>query len=188
MLGCLASGRYQLAFRLPAMAPAVKGLGVHPCGKGDFSHAFTVRRAHPLADLSPQRGVVRRLHHSWFGPLVYRSDRADNFAGSGGRLTSAAQRRMANVLIVEANAAGVRLVPACCEFGISLRTLKRWRSVFGGNGDGATGADRASTGRLRPIHCLGVQLLSNLAPSRTVQTSGSGTTTACNVKGAAPQG
>jgi hypothetical protein len=72
------------ALNAPAMAPAVEGLGVHPCGTGDFSHAFTVGWAHPLADLSPQLGVVRRLHQSWLGPLVDRSDRADNIAGSGG--------------------------------------------------------------------------------------------------------
>ena len=79
-----AAGRHQLAFLLPAMAPAVKCLGGHPCGTGDFIHAFTVWWAHPLADLSPQLGVVRRLHQSWLGPLVDRSDRADNFAGRGG--------------------------------------------------------------------------------------------------------
>ena len=56
--------------------------------------------------------------------------------GGRGRLTSAAQRRMAIELIVEANAAGARLVRACCELGISLRTLKRWRRAFGGDGDG----------------------------------------------------
>jgi hypothetical protein len=43
---------------------------------------------------------------------------------------------MAIELIVEANAAGARLVSACCELGISLRTLKRWRRAFGGEGDG----------------------------------------------------
>ena len=43
---------------------------------------------------------------------------------------------MAIALIVEANAAGARLVSACCELGISLRTLKRWRRAFGGDGDG----------------------------------------------------
>jgi transposase len=43
---------------------------------------------------------------------------------------------MAIELIVEANAAGARLVSACCELGISLRTLKRWRRAFGGDGDG----------------------------------------------------
>ena len=44
--------------------------------------------------------------------------------GGRGRLTSAAQRRMAIELIVEANAAGARLVRVCCELGISLRILK----------------------------------------------------------------
>ena len=43
---------------------------------------------------------------------------------------------MAIELIVEANAAGARLVRACCELGISLRTLKRWRRAIGGDGDG----------------------------------------------------
>ena len=43
---------------------------------------------------------------------------------------------MAIELIVEANAAGARLVRACCELGISLRTLKRWRRAFAGDGDG----------------------------------------------------
>jgi hypothetical protein len=56
--------------------------------------------------------------------------------GGRGRLTSAAQRRMAIELIVEANAAGARLVSACCELGISLRTVKRWRRAFGGDRDG----------------------------------------------------
>ena len=35
----IARGRQKLAFLLPAMAPAVKGLGVHPCGTGNFSDA-----------------------------------------------------------------------------------------------------------------------------------------------------
>ncbi len=39
-------------------------------------------------------------------------------------------------LIGEANAAGAGLVSACGEIGISLRTLKRWRKAFGGDGDG----------------------------------------------------
>jgi transposase len=43
---------------------------------------------------------------------------------------------MAIELIGEANAAGARLVSACCELGISLRTVKRWRRAFGGDGDG----------------------------------------------------
>jgi hypothetical protein len=38
---------------------------------------------------------------------------------------------MAIELIVGANAAGARLVSACCELGISLRTVKRWRRAFG---------------------------------------------------------
>ncbi|WP_315858060.1 IS3 family transposase [Cyanobium sp. HWJ4-Hawea] len=56
--------------------------------------------------------------------------------GGRGRLTSAAHRRKAIELISEAHAAGAGLVRACCEIGISLRTLKRWRKAFGGNGDG----------------------------------------------------
>jgi len=56
--------------------------------------------------------------------------------GGRGRLTSAAHRQKAIELISEAKAAGSALVPACCEIGISLRTLKRWRKAFGGDGDG----------------------------------------------------
>ena len=36
-----------------------------------------------LADLSPRLGVARRLHQSRSGPLVDRSDGADNFADGG---------------------------------------------------------------------------------------------------------
>ena len=39
-------------------------------------------------------------------------------------------------LIGEANAAGAGLVSACGEIGICLRTLKRCRKAFGGDGDG----------------------------------------------------
>lgn len=39
-------------------------------------------------------------------------------------------------LIGEANAAGAGLVSACREIGICLRTLKRWRKAFLGDGDG----------------------------------------------------
>jgi transposase InsO family protein len=39
-------------------------------------------------------------------------------------------------LIGEAKAAGAGLVNACREIGICLRTLKRWRKAFGGDGDG----------------------------------------------------
>jgi transposase InsO family protein len=39
-------------------------------------------------------------------------------------------------LIGEANVAGAGLVSACREIGICLRTLKRWRKAFGGDGDG----------------------------------------------------
>ncbi|APD48734.1 IS3 family transposase [Synechococcus sp. SynAce01] len=56
--------------------------------------------------------------------------------GGRGRLTSTAHRREAIELIGEANAAGARLVSACAEIGISLRTLRRWRKAFGGDGDG----------------------------------------------------
>jgi len=56
--------------------------------------------------------------------------------GGRGRLTSAACRRKVIELIGEANAAGAGLVSACREIGICLRTLKRWRKAFGGDGDG----------------------------------------------------
>jgi transposase InsO family protein len=56
--------------------------------------------------------------------------------GGRGRLTSAAHRREAIELISEANAAGARLANACAEIGLSLRTLKRWRKAFAGDGDG----------------------------------------------------
>jgi hypothetical protein len=39
-------------------------------------------------------------------------------------------------LIGEANVAGAGLVSACSEIGICLRTLKRWRKAFLGDGDG----------------------------------------------------
>ena len=39
-------------------------------------------------------------------------------------------------LIGEANADGAGLVSACGEIGSSLRTLKRWRRAFVGDGDG----------------------------------------------------
>ncbi|CAK6697163.1 hypothetical protein BBFGKLBO_02198 [Synechococcus sp. CBW1107] len=39
-------------------------------------------------------------------------------------------------LIGEANAAGAGLVSVCGEIGICLRTLKRWRKAFLGDGDG----------------------------------------------------
>jgi len=57
---------------------------------------------------------------------------------------------MAIELIVEANAAGARLVSACCELGISLRTLKRWRRAFGGDGDGED-RRKGSSHRPRPF-------------------------------------
>ena len=56
--------------------------------------------------------------------------------GGRGRLTSAAHRRKVIKLIGEANAAGAGLVRACGEIGIWLRTLKRWRKAFLGDGDG----------------------------------------------------
>jgi len=71
---CHDSGWHQLTFLISAMVPSVKGLGVKPCVTGDFSHAFTIRRAYPLAFLSPQTGVLKRLHHSWLGPLVVEMD------------------------------------------------------------------------------------------------------------------
>jgi transposase-like protein len=51
-------------------------------------------------------------------------------------LTSAAHRRKVIELIGEANVAGAGLVSACSEIGICLRTLKRWRKAFLGDGDG----------------------------------------------------
>jgi putative transposase len=51
-------------------------------------------------------------------------------------LTSAAHRRRAIDLISEAYSAGAGLVRACCEIGISLRTIKRWRKACLGDGDG----------------------------------------------------
>jgi len=65
--------------------PAVKRQGVHLCGTDNFSHAFTVWRAHPRADPSQQLGIGRRWHQSRLGPLVDRSDRTHNFAGGGER-------------------------------------------------------------------------------------------------------
>ena len=56
--------------------------------------------------------------------------------GGRGRLTSAAHRRKAIELISEAHSAGAGLVRACCEIGISLRTLKRWRKACLGDGGG----------------------------------------------------
>jgi putative transposase len=45
-------------------------------------------------------------------------------------------RRKVIELIGEANAAGAGLVRACGVIGICLRTLKRWRKAFLGDGDG----------------------------------------------------
>jgi len=56
--------------------------------------------------------------------------------GGRGRLTSAAHRQKAIELIGEAKASGATLRAACGEIGISLRTLKRWRKAFLGDGDG----------------------------------------------------
>ena len=39
-------------------------------------------------------------------------------------------------MIGEAKASGATLTAACGEIGISLRTLKRWRKAFLGDGDG----------------------------------------------------
>jgi len=44
-----------------------------PRVRGHHLRAFTVGRAHPLAELSPRFGVARRLRQSWWGPLVVRS-------------------------------------------------------------------------------------------------------------------
>ncbi len=67
------------------------------------------------------------------------------------RLTSAVQRRMAIELIVEASFAGARLVSACCELGISLRSLKCWRRAFGSDEDGE---DRRIGSSRLVSHCL----------------------------------
>jgi len=56
--------------------------------------------------------------------------------GGRGRLTSVAHRRKATELIGEAHSAGAGLVSASGEIGICLRTLKRWRQAFCGDGDG----------------------------------------------------
>jgi transposase InsO family protein len=56
--------------------------------------------------------------------------------GGRGRLTNAAHRQKAIELIGEAKASGATLTAACGEIGISLRTLKRWRKAFLGDGDG----------------------------------------------------
>ena len=67
------------------------------------------------------------------------------------RLTCAVQRRMAIELIVEASSAGARLVSACCELGISLRSLKCWRRAFGSDEDGE---DRRIGSSRLVSHCL----------------------------------
>jgi hypothetical protein len=79
---------------LPACSDCAscEGSGRSPPGNERFQPRFPAMAsgqlriwwAHPLADLSPQLGVVRRLHQSSLGHLVDRSDRADNIAGSGG--------------------------------------------------------------------------------------------------------
>ncbi len=71
--------------------------------------------------------------------------------GGRGRLTRALNRRKAIELISEANAAGARLVSACGEIGICLRTLKRWRKDLIGDRDGKDrrkGSDRHVAHRL----------------------------------------
>jgi len=56
--------------------------------------------------------------------------------GGRGRLTSAVHRRKVIELIGEACAAGAGLLRACGVIGICLRTLKRWRKAFLGDGGG----------------------------------------------------
>ncbi|MBC1262351.1 helix-turn-helix domain-containing protein [Synechococcus sp. BSF8S] len=56
-------------------------------------------------------------------------------------------------LIGEANAAGAGLVSACREIGICLRTLKRWRKAFLGDGDGK---DRRKGSPRLVVHRSGV--------------------------------
>jgi len=56
--------------------------------------------------------------------------------GGRGRLTSAVHRRKSIELIGKAHATGAVLLSSCREIGICLRTLKRWRKAFLGDGDG----------------------------------------------------
>ena len=69
----------------------------------------------------------------WCGVLIYVGSL---LIGGRGRLTSAANRRKVIEPIGEANDAGAGLVSACVEIGICLRTFKRCRRVFVGDGYG----------------------------------------------------
>jgi putative transposase len=109
------------------------------------------------------------------GPLLRRNLRLQ--LGGGGRLSNAAERRMAIELISEANAAGASLVSACCELGLSLRTLKRWRRGFMGDGDGVDrrkGSPRLVSHRLseeerqRILHTCNQPEYASLPPGQIV--------------------
>jgi hypothetical protein len=71
--------------------------------------------------------------------------------GGRGRLTRALNRWKAIELIDVAKAFGARLLPACSVIGICLRTLKRWRKTFLGDGDGV---DRRKGSARLVSHCL----------------------------------
>ena len=71
--------------------------------------------------------------------------------GGRGRLTSALHRGKVIELIGEANAGGAGLVRACGVIGICLRTLKRWRKDFLGDGDGV---DRSKGSARLAVHRL----------------------------------
>jgi len=84
---------------------------------------------------------------------------------------------MAIELISEANAAGPSLVSACCELGLSLRTLKRWRRGFMGDGDGVDrrkGSPRLVSHRLseeerqRILHTCNQPEYASLPPGQIV--------------------
>jgi transposase InsO family protein len=84
---------------------------------------------------------------------------------------------MAIELISEANAAGASLVSACCELGLSLRTLKRWRRAFMGDGDGVDrrkGSPRLVSHRLseeerqRILHTCNQPEYASLPPGQIV--------------------
>jgi hypothetical protein len=68
--------RQQLPLSLQGAAPVVDGLRCDFGVACDFSHALSVRRAHPQADGSPPSGVIGRLHSRRLGPQVVGSNRA----------------------------------------------------------------------------------------------------------------
>jgi len=86
--------------------------------------------------------------------------------GGRGRLTSAAHRRKAIELISEAHTSGAGLVSACSEIGICLRTLKRWRKAFLGDGGGhdrRKGSPRLVSHKLSDEECQRILLTCNQA-------------------------